>query len=282
MYQLIDGKKLAQEIIADVGDRIARENINPQLAVILVGKDPASHLYVRLKERACKEIGIRFHKYLIGEEEDESKIIEIIRFLNRDDTIDAILIQLPLPQKFDQDRITSALDYRKDVDGFHRTNLARLLQGKKQRILPGLVFGIWKLIESTGQKNYHDKEVLIISKSKEFTLPLQIVLKSQGLCVHSALPLDPNLSELSRHADIIVTAAGKAGFITPSMVKEGVTIIDVGITTNGEKTVGDVDFPSVAPKTAFITPVPGGVGPMTVAMLMYNTFMLGKERNGHR
>lgn len=277
MYKLIDGRALADSIIEDVAKRIVEDNLEPQLAVVLVGGDSASHIYVNLKEKACERVGIVFHKYLIDEDEKEEKILDTIKFLNNDSDTDAVLIQLPLPTKFNQQKIIDALDYRKDVDGFHKKNIERLKHGKKQYILPGVSQGIWNLIESTGE-NVKDKEALIISKSDEFRTLTQIILQNNGLCVHCIKPDDPHLAEQAQIADILIPAIGISNSITEDMVKEGAIIIDVGINKKNGKTVGDVDFKNVAPKTAHISPVPGGVGPMTVAMLMYNTMLLAKEK----
>ncbi|MBI4090746.1 MAG: bifunctional 5,10-methylenetetrahydrofolate dehydrogenase/5,10-methenyltetrahydrofolate cyclohydrolase [Candidatus Komeilibacteria bacterium] len=278
MYRLIDGKKLADEIIAEVRAQIIEKKLEPHLAIILVGTDPASELYVKLKSQAAKKAGIELHLYRIDEDASEQSILETIAFLNTDQEIDAILIQLPLPKKFDQQKILDALDYRKDVDGFHKKNIASFLAGKPQHILPGLSFGIWKLIESTGPEHYKHKSALVISKSDEFSLPLMELLRQKGLTATTVKPSDARLIELSQKADILISAVGIPKSITRDMVKDGAILIDVGINKIKGKTVGDVDFANVAPKTSFITPVPGGVGPMTVAMLLYNTLRLAAER----
>ncbi|MEK7583943.1 MAG: bifunctional 5,10-methylenetetrahydrofolate dehydrogenase/5,10-methenyltetrahydrofolate cyclohydrolase, partial [Patescibacteria group bacterium] len=279
MYKLIDGKKLAQEVLAQVQKEIIELSVKPQLAVILVGNDPASHLYVRLKKKACEKAGIVFHLYRIDESENEQHVLDTISFLNKDSEIDAILIQLPLPKKFDQQRVVDAMDYRKDVDGFHKKNLESFLAGKKQHILPGLSLAIWNLIASTGAENYVRKKTLIIGKSDIFTQPTRKILSDKGMeeptIVH---PSDRELADKIRAADILITAVGKPRTVSADMVKDGAIIIDVGISSVDGQTVGDVDFKNVAPKTSYITPVPGGVGPMTVAMLLYNTLQLSKER----
>lgn len=279
MYQLINGKKIADEIIEQVSKEVLEKKLEPHLAIILVGTDPASQLYVKLKSQAAKKAGIELHTYLIDEDASEQSILDTIVFLNADPEIDAILIQLPLPPKFDQQKIIDALDYRKDVDGFHKKNITSFLTGKPQHILPGLALGIWKLIESTGPEHYEHKSALVISKSDEFSLPLMELLRQQGLYAGRARPSDERLLELSQKADILITAEGRPKSITAEMVKNNAIVIDVGINKVNGKTVGDVDFDGVAPKTSFITPVPGGVGPMTVAMLLYNTLRLAEERN---
>jgi len=278
MFKLLDGKKLAQAITEQVAKEIIEENLEPQLGIVLVGDNPASHLYVKLKEQAAKVVGIVLHKYLIPESEDEQKIIDAVRFLNDDPDIDAVLIQVPLPKKFDQNRILEELDYRKDVDGFHRKNVERYVSGKQQHILPGLTLAIWNLIAASGEEHYKGKKALIIGKSANFLLPTQRFLHGQGLVVDVVRSGDPNLMQKSREADILITAIGKPKSITADMVKEGAVVIDIGISTVDGKTVGDVDFKNVAPKTSYITPVPGGVGPMTIAMLLYNTLQIAKLR----
>lgn len=276
---LIDGKKLAAEIIEAVTQQITNEGLEPQLAVVLVGSDPASQLYVRLKEKTSKKAGIIFNKYLIAENEPEEKIVDTIQFLNHDPEIDAILIQLPLPKKFNQQRIIDAMDYRKDVDGFHPKNIDSYVSGKAQKILPGLSLAIWKLIEATGEKNYTGKNVLIIGKSDVFTKPTKRLLETHGLRSDIAHPNDSQLMEKTLASNIIVSAIGKLNSITAEMIREGSIIIDVGINKTSNGTIaGDVDFKNVAPKCAYITPVPGGVGPMTVAMLLYNTLILARNK----
>ncbi len=276
MYKVIDGKKLADEIIATITQQIIDEGLEPNLAVILVGNDPASHTYVRLKEQACRNAGIVFNKYLLDEDATEERIIETVEFLNKDSDIDAILIQLPLPKHCDQQKIINALDYRKDVDGFHPKNLESFLSGKKQMILPGLSLAIWNLVATAEEKNYLGKHVLLVGRSEAFTKPTKKVLEDQGMTCDIAAPTDPALATKTKAADILVTAIGRPNAITADMVKPGTIVIDVGINKFEGKTVGDIDFEHVAPLCSFITPVPGGVGPMTVAMLLFNTVVLAR------
>lgn len=278
MHRIIDGKKLAENVIAETAKRVAEENLSPQLAVILVGNDPASNLYVKLKERACLRAGIGFHKYYIDESDSEERVLETIRFLNTDADIDAILIQLPLPSKFNQQKIIEALDWRKDVDGFHPNNIASFLAGKPQKIMPGLSLAIWRLIESCGSEHFAGKKGIIIGKSEAFTKPTQKLLGDNGIVADIVAPTDPALQTKTLNADILITAIGAPGSITAAMVKNDAIIVDVGISKQDGKTVGDVDFDHVAPKCSFITPVPGGVGPITVAMLLYNTVALARLR----
>jgi methylenetetrahydrofolate dehydrogenase (NADP+) / methenyltetrahydrofolate cyclohydrolase len=185
---------------------------------------------------------------------------------------------LPLPKKFDQDKVIAALDYRKDVDGYHQKNIDGYLAGKRQYILPGLSLAIWNLIASTKAELYQSKKAVIVGKSQHFTLPTKKMLEDQELKVEIVAPTDNDLALKTIAADILITAIGKPKAISADMVKEGAVVIDVGINKLGDKTVGDVDYEAVAPKTSYITPVPGGVGPMTVAMLLYNTWQLAKHR----
>jgi len=278
--QLIDGKKIADDIISEVASQIVEKNIRPHLAVVLVGNDHASKIYIDLKEKKCAETGIIFNKYLINENQPESDIIDTIDFLNKDPEIDAILIQVPLPKKFNQDKIINKLDYKKDVDGFHETNIKRYLSGEKQHLLPGLSLAIWNLIASTGKENYSDKNALIIAKSENFTLPTKKLLEEQKIHTEIAHPDDKDLKNKCLKSDILISVIGKPKSITKAMVKDGAIIIDAGINKVNDKLVGDVDFENVAPITSYITPVPGGVGPMTIAMLLFNTLVLARERNG--
>jgi len=277
--QLIDGKKIAADIISEIANQIVEENMRPQLAVLLVGNDPASELYIKLKEKKCTETGIIFDKYLIDESQSEKEILDTIDFLNKDPEICAILIQMPLPEKFDQEKIINKLDYKKDVDGFHPTNIKRYLEGKKQYLLPGLSLAIWNLITSTGKENYENKKALIIAKSENFTLPTKKLLSEQNIHADIAHPDDEDLKNKCLESDILISVIGKPNFITKDMVKKDAIIIDVGISKVGNKTVGDVDFENVAPITSYITPVPGGVGPMTIAMLLFNTVVLARKKN---
>lgn len=277
MSKIIDGKALADKIQVDLTQEIKEKNLNPNLAVILVGDDPASHLYVSLKKKACQKIGITFHEYLLANEASEKSVLETIDFLNNDPAIDAILVQLPLPLHLDTDKIISALDPKKDVDGFHPQNIAKLLR-QASDFIPGLALGIIKLIESTNE-NLTGKKALIIAKNQVLYRPLAKLLNDQG--VHTAIvsPPDKTVRDQSAQADILIVACGQAFFVTADMVKEGAIVVDVGTNkiANGHL-VGDVDYSEVFEKASHITPVPGGVGPMTVAMLLYNTVRLAEIR----
>ena len=271
--RIIDGKKIAEQIKQEIQADILARNLHPNLAVILVGDDPASHLYVKMKEAACQQVGIGLHKYFLPANVSAQKLKATIDFLNQDREIDAVLVQLPLPPQFDEDDIVNRVDPAKDVDGFHKSNIKLLLDGKP-RLIPGLVLAVLKLLQATNE-DFSAKKALIIAHSPVFTIPLRAML--QPLCSQVNL-IDPQaaaLEKLTAQADIIITAVGKTNFITAPMVKPQAIIIDIGINKTAEgKTCGDVDFLNVLDKVSHITPVPGGVGPMTVAMLLFNTVIL--------
>jgi len=273
--QLIDGKALAKQIREKVKEEIKTLDQIPGLAVILVGADAASHLYVTKKEKACVEAGIHFEKYLYFHTEPEEKIIERIKTLNERNDIHGILVQLPLPYHFDRDKVIGAIDPRKDVDGFHPENVKQLLAGEPRVISP-LLSGIMTLIEST-DIGFKDKNCLILANSETFSQPLCALLEQRGAKCETLLTPFDNIDKKSKKADIIVSAIGKPEFIQGEWLKNGVVIIDAGTTWLEEgRVVGDVDFESTKEKNGFITPVPGGVGPMTIAMLLENVIKLAK------
>lgn len=278
--KIIDGKAIAEEIKKDVRREVVSLGYAPGLAVFLVGDDEASHLYVKLKERACKKVGIDFHKYLVEADAPMAEVMEAIKFINADDHVDAILVQLPLPKGYDTQTIIDAIAPAKDVDGFHPETLKRFLSGQ-DKFVPGLSQGIIRLIESTGEK-LPGKHAIILAKSEVFAAPLQRLLEQHGLQVDIVSPATENLDTLTSQADVLIVAIGKPGFVGADMVKKGAIVIDVGTTKMEEAVVGDVDFESVKEKAGHITPVPGGVGPVTVAMLLENTVRLAqRHRNEH-
>lgn len=274
--RIIDGKAIAEAIKQDVRKEILDHNLNPNLAVILVGDDPASHLYVKMKETACHQVGITLHKYFMPANIPASELEATIDFLNQDETIDAILVQLPLPDQFDENDIISRIDPAKDVDGFHKENIQLLLDGQP-RLIPGLVLAVLKLLEVT-KEDLSDKKALIIANSPIFTVPMEAML--QPLCNQVTLTdaRAGDVAQLCQESDIVITAVGQPHFITAAMVKQDAIIIDIGINkTTDSKTCGDVEFDNVITKVSHITPVPGGVGPMTVAMLLFNTVILAQQ-----
>lgn len=273
--KLIDGKAIAEQIQKQVRREIVELGLKPGLAVFLVGDDEASKLYVKLKEKACKKVGIDFHKYLIDADVSMPEVVEAIKFLDADEHIDAILVQLPLPKKYDTQTVINAIEPTKDVDGFHPKTLQAFLT-EKADFIPGLSLGIIRLIESTGEPLVK-KQAVILANSDIFSAPLQKILEGKGMRVQVVSSKATNLDAITSKADVLVTAVGKPGFVGADMIKEGAIVIDVGTTKVDESVTGDVDFDSAKAKAGYITPVPGGVGPVTVAMLLENTVKLAKQ-----
>ncbi|MFA5128713.1 MAG: tetrahydrofolate dehydrogenase/cyclohydrolase catalytic domain-containing protein [Patescibacteria group bacterium] len=271
--QIIDGKKIAAEIRVEIKKEIAESGITPGLAVILVGADPASHLYVGLKEKAAAEAGIHFEKYLFFATEPEEKITMKIQELNARPDIHGILVQLPLPGGYDESKIIAAIDPKKDADGFHPENIKKLISAAPE-IIPPVVSGILKLIESTGVE-LKNKKIAILANSEILAKPLEKILT--GNDIQTIIAPETLTTEIA-DADIIISALGRAKIITADAIKPGAILVDVGTTRLDDgTTVGDVDFESVAAKASWITPVPGGVGPMTVAMLLQNVVNIAKK-----
>lgn len=266
---MINGKALSQEIIKNVAKKAAKLKTKPGLAVILIGEDPASKIYIKLKQKACLQAGIEFHKYLFDDDCNQIDVLETINFLNNDDEVNAILIQLPLPKGYDTNKIVQSIAPKKDVDGFHKKNIKNFL-ANKPAVSSGLALGIMELIKSTEQ-TLVNKKAVIICNSKIFGKPLEKLFKDQKVTAKTILSSSKNIEKHTKKADIIVVAVGKQNFITADMIKKNSIIIDVGINKIKNKTVGDCDYDEIIKKTDYITPVPGGVGPMCVAMLLENT-----------
>lgn len=272
--QIIDGRAIAQTIRNKVKQRVAVLPTSPGLAVILVGADPASHTYVGLKQKACEEVGIRFEKYLYFATETEETLINKIHELNAREDIHGILVQLPLPNQ-DADRVIAEIDPKKDVDGFHPENITRLKSGEPA-IAPAVALGIMKLIDEgrkmqdKGRQKETEADKGMIISSELFAEPLIVLLAEQEISSTVVSPDDVELSQKTSKADILITAIGKPKFIKGEMIKPGAIVIDVGTTKFDDKIIGDVDRASVESVAGYLTPVPGGVGPMTVAMLLVN------------
>src|SRR3989338_1453829 len=273
----IDGRKLARAIRDEVKREIAHMKLTPGLGVILVGADPASHLYVALKERAARAAGIHFEKYLFFATEPESKVIEKIHELNARPDIHGILVQLPLPVPMDEDRVIRAMDPNKDADGFHPENLKRLASHTAP-VVPGVSLGILRLIESTGIQ-LRGKRAVILANSAIFAEPLEALLHQKEISAITLLgPAQDEARQWTANADIIIIALGRTGFLQSNMVRDGAIIIDVGANKKDTgELVGDADFASFWDREVWITPVTGGVGPMTVAMLLHNVMKLAKK-----
>jgi methylenetetrahydrofolate dehydrogenase (NADP+)/methenyltetrahydrofolate cyclohydrolase len=282
--QLLDGRQLAKDIKAEIATRIeaitSKGGKTPHLAAVLVGENPASQVYVRNKVRSCERVG--FKSTLVKREADitTEELLEVVKELNNDDDIDGFIVQLPLPDHIDEQRVTLAIDPRKDVDGFHPVNFGRMAQGLPA-YLPATPFGILEMLERYNIDT-EGKEVVVVGRSNIVGSPISILLSRKAKPGNCTVTLThsrtKDLAEHTRRADIIVAAIGRADYITADMVKEGVVIIDVGINRiddptakKGYRLVGDVDFEGVAPKSSYITPVPGGVGQLTVVALLLNT-----------
>ena len=273
---IINGKQIADQIRAKAADQIAKLKINPCLAVILVGDDPASHLYVSLKKKAAEQCSIQLCLYKFGKDADQDDILEAIAFLNNDKEVDAILVQLPLPGKFNEDKIIASINPKKDADGFHPENIKKILSSCGEIFSP-LNMGIIQLLASTGE-NLQNKTAAIIAKSKEFTSTMARLLADFGIAACAVNPDSLDHKRAIKNADIVISAAGKPNWIHSQDIKQGAILIDVGTTRIKNKTIGDFDFESCSKKASFITPVPGGVGPMTVAMLLKNTVALALNK----
>lgn len=274
MAIIIDGNKIAQDIRNEVRQSVLalkrQKGIVPGLAVVLVGDDHASKIYVGKKTQDCTEVGFLSRAYKLPAETDEDKLIGIIRELNNDKLIHGILVQLPVPKHIRPDNIIEAIDPRKDVDGFHPYNVGRLIAGRPCHI-SCTPYGIMELFDRNGIE-LSGKEAVVVGRSNIVGKPMSIMLLSRNATVTICHTKTKDLAAVTRRADILVAAAGKAHMIKGDMVKDGVVVIDVGTNRlDSGKLVGDVDYVAVAEKASYITPVPGGVGPMTRAMLLKNT-----------
>ena len=280
--QILDGKALAAEIRSEVKTQVAtlaEKAVSTALAVILVGDDSASQVYVRNKIKACADTGIRSLEFRMPAETTQQQLLAKIAELNADGSVDGILVQLPLPKQINADAVISAIDPAKDVDGFHVANAGALVTGK-QGFVPCTPFGVMRLIEKSGV-NPRGKSAVIVGRSNIVGKPMALLLLAADATVTVAHSRTPDLSAVTRNADILVAAAGRAKLIKADMVKPGAVVIDVGMNRdeNG-KLCGDVDFAEVKEIAGSITPVPGGVGPMTIAMLMQNTVLAAQMRRG--
>ena len=268
--KIIDGKAFGAKLRAQLKEKIENSNKIPGLAVVIVGTNPASQIYVRNKIKACEEVGIRSYSYELPETATQTQLENLLEELAINSQIDGILLQLPLPKGFDAESAMAKIPVEKDVDGFSAENLGRLVLNK-----PSLVactpLGVMKLLENEGV-DIAGKQAVVLGRSDTVGKPMALLLLNANATVTVCHSKTKNLKEICKNADILISAIGKAKFVTADMVKDGAIVIDVGINRdeNG-KLCGDVDFENVKDKTSLITPVPGGVGPMTITMLMYNT-----------
>jgi len=270
---ILDGKALSKRIKDNLKEEVAKlkeEGVKVGLSVIIVGDDPASRVYVNNKKKACEEIGIYSEEYALPSEATEQEVIDIINTLNERDDISGILVQLPLPKHINETNIINAISYKKDVDAFHPVNVGKIMTGDFD-FLPCTPAGVMELIKESGV-SVEGKECVVIGRSNIVGKPQAMLLLHQNGTVTICHSKTKNLKEVTKRADILVAAVGRPKFVTADMVKEGAVVIDVGINRTEEgKLVGDVDFENVKDTAYAITPVPGGVGPMTIAMLMKNT-----------
>ena len=275
--KILDGKKLAQQIRSELAEEVIEFIQNngavPCLAAVLVGDDPASEVYVRNKRKACEAVGVESQLHRLGADASSDDLLRLIAKLNKDSEVHGILVQLPLPPQIDKNRVLLAVTPAKDVDAFHPENVGRLVQGKP-RFLPCTPQGVQQLLIRNGVE-VAGRQVVILGRSEIVGRPLSIMLSQRGPGADAIVTVchsrSRDLATISRTADILIAAIGKPKFVTAEMVKPGAVVVDVGINRTDEGVVGDVDFDAVAEVAGAITPVPGGVGPLTIAMLLRNT-----------
>ncbi|WGE55506.1 bifunctional methylenetetrahydrofolate dehydrogenase/methenyltetrahydrofolate cyclohydrolase FolD [Actinobacillus equuli subsp. equuli] len=271
--QIISGTAVAKQVKTNIAEQIqtytAQGKRKPGLAVILVGMDPASQVYVNSKRKSCAEIGIESKSYDLPADTSEAELLAIIEQLNHDDSVDGILVQLPLPKQIDATKVTEAIVPHKDVDGFHPYNVGRLCQ-KIPTLRSCTPYGVMKLLENTGV-NLAGLHAVVVGASNIVGRPMAMELLLAGCTVTVTHSRTKDLAYHVSQADIVVAGVGKPNFVKGEWIKDGAIVIDVGINRVDGKLVGDVEYATAEPKASFITPVPGGVGPMTVAMLMQNT-----------
>ena len=279
MAKIIDGKAIAAQIRSEIKDEIQMLGIKPGLAVILVGDDPASAVYVRNKKRACEEVGIYSESYELPKDTTEARLLELIDTLNKKEEINGILVQLPLPPHINEKNIILAINPEKDVDAFHPVNVGKIVTND-YNFLPCTPAGVMLLLERSGI-DIAGKKCVVVGRSNIVGKPQALLMLHGNATVTICHSKTENLKAECQSADILVVAIGKADFITGDMIKDGAVVIDVGMNRRPDgKLTGDVDYASCEPKASFITPVPGGVGPMTITVLMKNTLTSAKKAKG--
>ncbi|WP_079530240.1 bifunctional methylenetetrahydrofolate dehydrogenase/methenyltetrahydrofolate cyclohydrolase FolD [Halobacillus hunanensis] len=275
--EVIYGKQLAEDLRLEMKEEIAelsKEGVHPKLVVVIVGEDPASKSYVKGKQRASEKIGMASDLIELSAETSEDELLHIINQLNEDKAVHGILVQLPLPQQIDEQNVIEAIDPSKDVDGFHPINAGRMLTGQ-ETFYPCTPFGILVMLKRA-EVSIEGKHVVIIGRSNLVGKPVGQLLLNEHATVTHCHSRTKNLREHTKRADILIVAAGKAGLITGEDITEGTVVIDVGVNRVDGKLTGDVDFESAKEKASYITPVPKGVGPMTITMLLHNTIKAAK------
>ncbi len=279
MAQLINGKEIAakcRENIAKECEELKKDGVHPGLAVILVGENPASQVYVRNKKKACEEVGFYSESYELPEETTEKELLDLIDKLNKSDKIHGILAQLPLPKHINEENVINAISPEKDVDAFHHSNVGKIMIGNYD-FLPCTPAGVMVMLKESGI-SCEGKKCVVIGRSNIVGKPMAMLMLHDNGTVTICHSRTKNLADITRDADIVVVAIGKADFLTGDMIKEGAVVIDVGMNRREDgKLTGDVDFASCEPKCSYITPVPGGVGPMTITMLLQNTLKSAKN-----
>lgn len=280
MSRIIDGKAVSAAVKEEQRQEVLllnKKGIKVGLAVIIVGDDPASRIYVANKKKACEQLGIASFEYAFDKNVQASQIIEFIHTLNEEESVNGILCQLPLPSHIDEKAVINAIAPEKDVDAFHPVNVGKIMIGDYD-FLPCTPAGVMEMLKFYGI-SVEGKRCVVIGRSNIVGKPMSMLLLHANGTVTVCHSKTESLKDITQKADILVAAVGKAKFVTADMVKEGAVVIDVGMNRENGRLCGDVDFEDVAPKTSFITPVPGGVGPMTIAMLMKNTVTAAKRKN---
>ena len=280
MAIIIDGKELAKKTRANLKiecEELKEQGINPKLAVIMVGNNAASKVYVRNKSKACEDVGVEYEEFLLGVETEQKQLIDLIKKLNQDPKINGILLQSPIPNHLDINEAFRTIDYKKDVDGFHPINVGKLTLGQ-DTFVSCTPYGVMRMFEEYNI-DLCGKNVVILGRSNIVGKPLIQCCLNKNATVTVCHSKTQNIKEITERADVLISAIGKPAFVTEDMVKEGAIVIDVGINRlESGRIVGDVDFNSVQKKASYITPVPGGVGPMTIAMLMNNVIKATKQQ----
>ena len=278
--KILDGKAVSLKVKESVkvrADELKKFGVEPTLAVVLVGEDKASQTYVRAKEKACNEYGIKSVAHRLSENTTQNELLALINVLNLDDSIHGILVQLPLPKHIDTNVVLAAIDPQKDVDGFHAVNVGKLVSGL-DGFVPCTPLGVMEILKEYGI-DVAGLNAVVIGRSNIVGKPMANLLLNASATVTVTHSKTKNLKEICKNADLIVAAIGKPFFLKADMVKDGAVVVDVGINRLDDgRLVGDVDFENVAPKCSYITPVPGGVGPMTIAMLLNNTILAAQAK----
>jgi len=283
MAQLIDGRALSKKIQKRIATEVSTLTFKPGLAVVLVGNDPASQVYVRSKEKACQAVGFYSEKIVLNKNITQDKLLTVIKKLNKNPKIHGILVQLPLPQHLDEKIVIDNISPEKDVDVFHPYNVGELFLQKRlpkldELLAPCTPKGIMRMLEEYKIK-LEGKKAVGLGRSNLVGKPIALMLLANNATVEICHSRTKNLAEISARADILIAAIGQANFVKKNMVKKGAVVIDVGINRSKDSLLGDVDFPAVEKIASYITPVPGGVGPMTIACLLENTLLLAKKHH---